>query len=176
MGQLSQRYGIVSFSSDPRHLLMWAHYTGDGSGFVIGYRVDALRSLGRRGDSLREVKYESRVLPIVEYPVLSKEENVSILLSFKSNHWSYESEWRLIVELSDTMGTGSRDFRGLPINLVRVPNEAVVSVYHTERTPITDVEKVCERLQNQTTGMAFSVLRSWSLPLTDTDTWTLLSW
>ena len=80
--------------------------------------------------------------------MLSKEENVSILLSFKSNHWSYESEWRLIVELSDTMGTGSRDSRGLPINLVRVPNEAVVSVYHTERTPITDVEKVCERLQN----------------------------
>ena len=148
VGQLSQRYGIVSFSSDPRHQLMWAHYTGDGSGFVIGYRVDVLKSLGRRDDSLREVRYESRVLPIVEYPVLSKEENVGILLSFKSAHWSYESEWRLIVELSDTMGTGSRDTRGLPINLVRVPNEAVVSVFHTERTPISVVEKVYEKLQN----------------------------
>ena len=148
VGQLSQRYGIVSFSSNPRHLLMWAHYTGDGSGFVIGYRVDALMLLGGRDDSLREVRYASRVLPIVEYPVLSKEENVSILLSLKSDHWSYESEWRLIVELSDTMGTGARDSRGLPINLARVPNEAVVSVFHTERTPITVVEKVCERLQN----------------------------
>ena len=60
---------------------------------------------------------------------------MNILLSFKSEQWSYESEWRLIVELSDTMGTGSRDSRGLPINLVRVPNEAVISVLHTERTP-----------------------------------------
>ena len=69
----------------------------------------------------------------------------------KSDHWSYESEWRLIVELSDTMGTGSRDSRGLPINFVRVPNEAVVSVFHTERTPIPVVKKVCERLQNPRT-------------------------
>ena len=73
---------------------------------------------------------------------------MNILLSFKSDHWSYESEWRLIVELSDTVGTGLRDSRGLPINLVRVPNEAVVSVFHTERTSITVSEKVSERLQN----------------------------
>ena len=147
VGQLSQRYGIVSFSSDPRHLLMWAHYTRDGSGFVIGYQVDALRSLGRHEDSLREVRYETRTLPIVVYPVLS-EENANILLSFKSDHWSYESEWRLIVELSDTIGTGSRDSRDLPINLVRVPNEAVVDVFHTERTPMNIVEEVRGRLQN----------------------------
>ena len=146
--QLSQRFGIVSFSSDPRHILMWAHYTRDGSGFVIGYRVDALKPLGRRGDSLKEVRYESRILPISEYPVLSKEKNVNILLSLKSDHWSYESEWRLIVELRDTVGTGSRDSRGFPINLVRVPNEAVVRVFHTERTPIDVVAKVSERLQN----------------------------
>ena len=147
VSQLSQRYGIVSFSSDPRHLLMWAHYTRDGSGFVIGYQVDALRSLGRHEDSLREVRYETRTLPIVEYPVLS-EENANILLSFKSDHWSYESEWRLIVELSDTIGTGSRDSRDLPINLVRVPNKAVVDVFHTERTPMNIVEEVRGRLQN----------------------------
>ena len=85
VAQLSQRYGIVSLSSNPRHLLMWAHYTGDGSGFVIGYRVDDLRPLVRRNDSLKEVTYESRVLPIVEYPVLSKEENVNILLSLNPN-------------------------------------------------------------------------------------------
>ena len=148
VGQLSQRYGIVSFSSDPRQLLMWAHCTGDCSGFVIGYRVDDLRSLRRRDDSLREVRYESRVLPISVYPVLSEEENVNILLSFKSEQWSYESEWRLIVELSDTMGTGSRDSRGLPINLVRVPNEAVISLFHTERTPIAVVQEISGRLQN----------------------------
>ena len=38
-GQLSRRCGIVSFASDPRHPLMWAHYTVDGSGFAVGYDV-----------------------------------------------------------------------------------------------------------------------------------------
>ena len=145
--QLSQRYGIVSFSTDSRHPLMWAHYTSDGSGFVIGYEADGLRSLGSRDDCLREIRYESRLLPISVYDVLT-EENVNALLSFKSNHWSYESEWRFIVELSETIGTGLHDPRGLPINLVRVPNEAVVSVYHTERTPVDAVGRISARLSD----------------------------
>ena len=96
VGQLSQRYGIVSLSSEPRHLLMWAHYTGDGSGFVIGYQVDALRPLGRREDSLLEVRYEGRVLPIVEYPVLSKEENVNVCNSselMRSEKLAASDQW-----------------------------------------------------------------------------------
>ena len=175
VGQLSQRYGIVSFSSNPRHLLMWAHYTGDGSGFVIGYQADTLRSIGKRDDSLREVRCESRVLPIVEYPVLSREENVNILLSFKSDHWSYESEWRLIVELSDTIGTGLRDSRGLPINLLRVPNDAVVSVFHSERAPINVAKKVCERLQNPNNRYGVQRLTKLVASADRTDTWILLS-
>ena len=147
VSQLSQRYGIVSFSSDPRHLLMWAHYTRDGSGFVIGYRIDALRSLGNRDDCLREVRYERQILPIAVYPVLS-EENVNALLSFKSHHWSYESEWRLIVEFNQTIGTGLLDAHGRPINLVRMPNEAVVCVFHTERTTGDVVDRIRARLEN----------------------------
>ena len=52
------------------------------------------------------------------------------------------------MELDETIGTGLRDSRGLPINLVRVPNEAVVSVYHTERTPPVTVEEIRSRLEN----------------------------
>ena len=43
--QLSKRFGIVSFATDPRHPLMWSHYTGDGSGFAIGYDVTKLSKL-----------------------------------------------------------------------------------------------------------------------------------
>ena len=34
------------------------------------------------------------------------------------------------------------------MNLVRIPNQAVVSVYHTERTPVGEVETVRSRLEN----------------------------
>ena len=69
-------------------------------------------------------------------------------MSYKSAYWEYEQEWRLIVELHETIGTGRRDGRCQPINLLRVPNEAVANVYYTERTPVDAVEKVRERLAN----------------------------
>ena len=68
------------------------------------------------------------------------------MLSMKSSHWSYENEWRLIVELSTTIGTGATDQHNQPISLVRIPNEAVVSVHYTERTPFETVGVIQERL------------------------------
>ena len=143
--QLSERFGIVSFASDPRHPLMWAHYTGDGSGFVIGYDKSEISGLARRADCLQPVYYQDRPTPVLAFEALS-ENNVNAILSFKSHHWLYEDEWRLIVELSETIGTGQVDQFGYLINLLRVPNEAVVSVYYTERTPSQLVDPVAVRL------------------------------
>ena len=98
---------------------------------------------------MRPVRYGVDMAPIIGYGVLNfPEENLDGLMSLKSSHWDYESEWRLIVELDQTIGTGLSDTRGLPVNLVRMPNEAVVSVYHTERTPVDVVERIRSRLEN----------------------------
>ena len=145
--QLSQRFGIVSFSSDPRHPLMWSHYTVDGSGFVLAYDAESLRTLSTREGCLQQVRYGNRPIPLLDYPVLN-ESNMNALMSYKSAHWQYEQEWRLIVELNETIGTGQRDGRCQPINLLRVPNQAVIRVYYTERTPGATVEKIRERLAN----------------------------
>ena len=148
--QVSTRYGIVSFTADPYHPLMWSHYTIDGSGFVIGYDVAELRKLTGSKGCLLIMKYGDRPPPIIGPIVLvSPESNLPKLLSIKSKHWSYENEWRLIVELSGTIGTGIPDQRGQPINLVQVPNEAVVSVYYTERTPPESVTLIRDRLADK---------------------------
>ena len=80
------------------------------------------------------------------------EENINALLSQKSDHWNYEQEWRLIIELNETIGTGYTDQHDQPINLLRIPNEAVMYVYHTERTPIEVVSKVRRRLEDPNNG------------------------
>ena len=147
--QLSQRFGIVSLTTDPRHPLMWSHYTLDGSGFVVGYDVERLRVLSAQEESLRLVRYIDEMVAIESYELLEYPKGaLNPLMSLKSEHWSYEEEWRLIVELNDTIGTGFEDSRGLPINLLRVPNEAVVAVYYTERTPVNVVDLVRSRLEN----------------------------
>ena len=145
--QLSTRFGIVSFTTNHVHPLMWSHYTRDGSGFVIGYDKEAIRRLTDIDEGLRSVSYGERPPPIIGPTVLvSPDSNLPVLLSIKSNHWCYENEWRLIVELNRTIGTGATDLRGQPINLVQVPNEAVVSVHYTERTPHESVELIRNRL------------------------------
>ena len=148
--QVSTRFGIVSFTTQPHHPLMWSHYTTDGSGFVIGYDVAELSRLAITGEHLNYVNYGDRPPPIMGPIVfVSPESNLPKLLSVKSNHWSYEKEWRLIVELNGTIGTGETDQHGLPINLIQVPNEAVVSVYYTERTPGESVRLIRDRLADK---------------------------
>ena len=148
--QVSTRFGIVSFAADQRHPLLWSHYTTDGSGFAIGYDADELRRVASSDEFLRPVEYRDRPPFILGPGVLaSPESNLPIILSQKSDQWSYENEWRLIVKLDATVGTGETDRHGQPVNLVPIPNRAVVSVHYTERTPRESVELIRGRLADR---------------------------
>ena len=95
------------------------------------------------------VRYLDKPPNIVGPIVLaSPRSNLVAALSLKSDHWSYENEWRLIVEMNNTIGTGEPNRHGQPVNLVRVANEAVVRVYYTERTPPDLVGTIRNRLAN----------------------------
>ena len=83
--QLSHRVGVVSFSSDSRHPLLWSHYTVDGSGFVIAYDAHQLGNLVG-ADSLLQVRYRSSPPPI-DYESLPNRENLLELLTHKAGHW-----------------------------------------------------------------------------------------
>ena len=147
--QVSTKFGIVSFAADPQHPLMWAHYTIDGSGFAIGYDKSAIAKLAGANGALLPVRYLGGPMRIPEPVVLaSPSSNLPRFLSLKSDHWRYENESRSIAEMNETIGTGETDRHGQPVNLVRVPNEAVVRVYYTERTPPESLETIRDRLAN----------------------------
>ena len=165
--QVSTRFGIVAFTKNPSHPLMWSHYTTDGSGFVIGYDAAELSKLTGPEGCLRIVDYGDQP-PLIMGPIVlvSPKSNLPILLSRKSHHWSYEDEWRLVVELNRTIGTGETDQHGQPINLVQVPNEAVVSVYYTERTPADSVKLIRDRLADSNNRYRAKKLRKLILSFT----------
>ena len=50
------------------------------------------------------------------------------------------------MKLDQTLGKGTKDRHDQPINLLRIPNSAVVEIYYTERTPNDYVEEVERRL------------------------------
>ena len=145
--QLSQRFGIVSFAKDPKNPLMWSHYANDGAGFVLGYDWEALKKLKPHKAHPQRVKYGSK--PGFFRPSRELDERaIHSFMSQKGVLWKYEKEWRLFVELDETIGTGRNDRHGQPINLLKVPNKAVAKVYYTERTPDKKVREVRKRLKN----------------------------
>ena len=149
--QVSKRFGIVSFCRCPYHPLMWSHYAEEGAGFVIGYNESEIRKIARKPEDLRPVQYGEEPPSILGPTNLSDEAErpIQMLLSQKSCYWRYEGEWRLIIELKRTIGTAKTDGRGHLINLLPIPNRAVVSVYYTERTCKKTVDLVKCRLEDE---------------------------
>ena len=127
--QLSYRFGIVSFASDPFNPLLWSHYTVDGSGFVIGYDRKRLVLIGSSPEHLRPVRYLPRPPLSLDHKIWNDKLNILNLLALKSDYWSYEDEWRLIAELAQTVGTGGIDRHAQPVNLLPIPNTIVKEVY-----------------------------------------------
>ena len=74
--QLSTRFGIISFTTNFCHPLMWSHYTTDESGYVIGYDVAELKKLTNPEDYLRNVKYRSRPPGVIDPDVLTPESSL----------------------------------------------------------------------------------------------------
>ena len=146
--QLSRRLGVVSFSSSAIHPLLWAHYADSGAGVVIGYRVSLLKKVATGYERLGAVLYMDKP-PINTGHVIFKDEgNLHVILLTKARYWEYEKEWRLTMELKNTVGTGKSDKIGYSINILPIPNEAVTEVYFTERTPKLVMKTIKDRLRN----------------------------
>src|SRR3954451_15421690 len=87
--------GVVSLTECPKNLLMWAHYAGEHTGFVIEVDPQHATFNERRSEDddfrhLRKVHYSS-TRPNLQ---MVKIEYVSFILT-KSTEWSYEKEWRI---------------------------------------------------------------------------------
>lgn len=84
--------GLFSLTSTPDNILMWAHYSMNHTGFVVGLDSDSLTK-DYEFDYLEPITYKT------EYPVITGKDDSSeqFLKKFfsKSELWEYEQEWRI---------------------------------------------------------------------------------
>lgn len=95
--ELGAQLGLICFSSSCRHPLLWAHYADNHKGLCLGFDI-------KEHNELREVDYIRERMGWSEFRSLTSEEGVRILLSYfsvKFDAWSYESEYRMLVELGN---------------------------------------------------------------------------
>lgn len=110
---LNERVGTLCLTEIPDSLLMWAHYGASHTGFVIGFDTRNVFFHCPRGDKdefhhLRRVSYRATRPGGALLDLDSPE-----LFLCKSEHWSYENEWRILKPLEDAS------------SVVRLPNENI---------------------------------------------------
>lgn len=106
---LDRVLGLLSLSENPTHRLMWSHYAGTYSGFVISFDeqhqfFDTRRTAEDDFNWLRKVIY-SKERPSMRAFVDFSEEHLSSVATkmflTKGEEWAYEQEWRVLKPLRD---------------------------------------------------------------------------
>ena len=187
---LSRFVGVVSFSADPLIPMMWAHYA-ENSGFVVGYRTEAIRPFGvglrrvlymelapvywpERDDTVevnfvdeerRKADPDLKGIPILDsYDFLTMKKDwktLSDLLFVKADAWKYEQEIRFLVDQETTRSTGAVDQNEHPVTVLDIPADAIEEVYVGFNTPDWAVRRIIETVNNHGSD------RQWKLKHTD---------
>lgn len=93
--------GVVSFSEERCHPLMWAHYTNNYNGVVIEFEPDLGKLLCNKERiqnlRLRKVIYPNYPGPMQKAFPFADE----VMLTSKLPYWEYEKEWRIIGNLTE---------------------------------------------------------------------------
>ena len=91
------KLGVLCLSEVPDNILMWSHYADGYKGFCLQFENTDIRA--------QKVKYTD-LYPEVNYLLTPEDNQRKFTLLTKSNHWSYEKEWR-IIEYQHGSGTCS---------------------------------------------------------------------
>lgn len=90
-----KQLGVLSLSEINDNILMWSHYSESHTGFCIEFERTDSNELGK-WDYCMPVLYDDN-LPTLKPIELGDKKVVSKILTTKSELWSYEREWRILV-------------------------------------------------------------------------------
>jgi hypothetical protein len=113
---ITQNVGVLCVSTKHDDILMWSHYGDSHRGICLEF--DGAAPFMRHA---QKIKYSNERVPINPYSD-GHEVMMEKSLLVKSNHWSYESEWRLLRYIG---GPGAVKFR--PKNLTGIIIGALAS-------------------------------------------------
>lgn len=83
---------VCSLSSDLNDVRLWSHYANSHRGIAI--EIDFTDHM----DDVREVQYSPKLLESGD-TILTEVADPKLVLTRKTNHWGYESEYRIITDM-----------------------------------------------------------------------------
>lgn len=100
---MKKKFRIACFTKNNTSPLMWAHYADSHKGFCVEYDLTKLPEGYRYG--ILPVIYSDKRYDITNAVVTR---NINLLMNpyyFKSSHWKYEKEWRMVMT-EDSVNNG----------------------------------------------------------------------
>lgn len=112
-----KRTFATCFSEISDSMLMWSHYADNHQGMVLKYEfINLDLTLDKHRDilmGLNPVLYTENLLNLKDYQSFREKISLITLAAIsKSNEWSYENEWRLIIHEES-------DERGMAVKLIK---------------------------------------------------------
>jgi hypothetical protein len=139
--------GALSLSEICTHELMWSHYADEHRGFVIGFNIEH-QFFNQKLSEVDELRHPRKIDYREKPPVISLMNASGAELYFvKSMKWSYESEWRMLMPLTDSSRVIEK--QPYPIHLFNFPPESVGEVILGARISEQDKELIQSTLNNQ---------------------------
>jgi hypothetical protein len=93
------KFALVSFSSAPDDLPLWAYYAGNFAGICLEFDTEDLTLSDFQGEKLKQVIYARDALPPLSMADLAPErteEAVLARITRKRIEWAHEKEWRYV--------------------------------------------------------------------------------
>lgn len=110
VGSAGRKQGVLCLSSDPKNVIMWAHYADKHEGVVL--RFDTRHMGDQASHELRcfQVKYSLSFPQLPDYLAALREYRRGDLRAFtelwlcrKSRDWRYEKEWRFFTSQPNSL-------------------------------------------------------------------------
>lgn len=92
-------FALVSFSSAPDDLPLWAYYAGNFAGICLEFDTENLGVGDFQNESLKPVEYAQKPLPPIGLSDLGPdrmEKSVLARITRKRTEWAHEKEWRYV--------------------------------------------------------------------------------
>lgn len=93
--------GVLCLSESPDDIIMWSHYADGHRGIVLQFDKEELESVPDFS-YFKEVEYKNNILTLRDLNNYTGAPNelARLILLMKTERWSYENEWRIIVDPS----------------------------------------------------------------------------
>ena len=129
---------IICFSEVYNSILMWSHYADSHKGFCIAYKKDYFQQYHAKksGNRLKNINYTHSIN--IDAKGMLEDKlwcEVEKLLTTKYADWSYEREWRFLLEYTEERDKtiGGRKFK-LEEGLENIIDEIILGVKCPEKT------------------------------------------